>query len=52
MYRTHVNLPREQRAQVIALLNQHLADTTDLRTQVKQAHWNVKGEEFYHPPPV
>ena len=24
-----------------------MANTTDLRTQVKQAHWNVKGEEFY-----
>ena len=29
------------------MLNQSLADTLDLYTQVKQAHWNVKGKDFY-----
>ena len=32
---------------MIALLNQQLADTTDLYSQTKQAHWNVKGIHFY-----
>ena len=27
---------------MITLLNQHLADTFDLYSQAKQAHWNVK----------
>jgi starvation-inducible DNA-binding protein len=28
------------------LLNQRLADAVDLQTQMKQAHWNVKGPNF------
>ena len=32
---------------MIGLLNQELADTTDLYSQTKQAHWNVKGIHFY-----
>jgi starvation-inducible DNA-binding protein len=28
---------------VVGLLNARLADCTDLQTQTKQAHWNVKG---------
>ncbi len=31
---------------MIALLNQQLADTFDLCSHLKQAHWNVKGEQF------
>jgi starvation-inducible DNA-binding protein len=31
---------------MVALLNQQLADTLDLQTQLKQAHWNVKGPHF------
>jgi starvation-inducible DNA-binding protein len=31
----------------IALLNQHLADMADLYSQIKQAHWNVKGMQFF-----
>jgi starvation-inducible DNA-binding protein len=27
-------------------LNARLADATDLKSQVKQAHWNVKGPQF------
>lgn len=46
-YRTSIDLDSETRAQIIALLNQQLADTLDLYSQTKQAHWNVKGEEFY-----
>ena len=31
---------------LIAPLNQNLADAIDLKLQTKQAHWNVKGENF------
>jgi starvation-inducible DNA-binding protein len=31
---------------MIDLLNQQLADTFDLFSQIKQAHWNVKGMDF------
>ncbi len=46
LYGTHVDISEDKRIQLIELLNQHLADTTDLKTQVKQAHWNVKGMHF------
>ena len=29
------------------MLNQQLADTFDLSSQTKQAHWNVKGPQFF-----
>jgi starvation-inducible DNA-binding protein len=32
---------------MISVLNQALGDLFDLYSQTKQAHWNVKGEEFY-----
>jgi starvation-inducible DNA-binding protein len=32
---------------MVEMLNQTLADATDLMTQVKVAHWNVKGMNFY-----
>jgi starvation-inducible DNA-binding protein len=41
-----VGVPENSRQALIALLNQRLADSTDLRTQVKWAHWNVKGMHF------
>lgn len=44
---TRNDLPAEARARVIDLLNQNLADLTDLYTQTKHAHWNVKGPTFY-----
>ena len=46
-YKTSVDLPAEIREQAITLLNQHLADTFDLYSQAKQAHWNVKGAQFF-----
>lgn len=46
-YKTHIDLPAEVREQMITLLNQHLADTFDLYSQTKQAHWNVKGPQFF-----
>ena len=44
---TKNDLPPSTRAEVIALLSQHLADCIDLQTMCKQAHWNVKGPSFY-----
>jgi starvation-inducible DNA-binding protein len=46
-YATRIDLGINVRTQVVALLSQTLAATLDLKTQVKQAHWNVKGLNFY-----
>ncbi|PZO55863.1 MAG: DNA starvation/stationary phase protection protein Dps [Phormidesmis priestleyi] len=46
-YPTRLDLPLETRKPVVEMLNTTLAATTDLRTQTKQAHWNVKGKDFY-----
>ena len=46
-FTTHIDIPPEKRAALIEMLNQSLADTFDLYSQVKQAHWNVKGKDFY-----
>jgi starvation-inducible DNA-binding protein len=46
-FRSQVNIPAERRTALIELLNQSLANIFDLYSQTKQAHWNVKGEEFY-----
>lgn len=45
-YATKIDLSAETRSKVVALLNQQLADTFDLFSQIKQAHWNVKGMHF------
>jgi len=42
-----VGVPESNRQALIALLNTRLADSFDLRSQVKWAHWNVKGMHFY-----
>lgn len=47
LYATRIDLPEDLRAKVVSLLNQTLAATLDLKTQTKQAHWNVKGMDFY-----
>ncbi|MCC6627809.1 MAG: DNA starvation/stationary phase protection protein Dps [Chloroflexi bacterium] len=47
-FETHNDLPAAARQTIIQLLNQQLADTFDLYTQTKQAHWNVRGIHFYH----
>jgi len=43
---TRIDLSKPLRDTMITLLNQQLADTFDLFSQVKQAHWNVKGINF------
>lgn len=44
---TAVEIPTAKRSIVIDMLNQTLADLTDLKTHAKQAHWNVQGENFF-----
>lgn len=46
LVKTSIDLPRKTRDPMIDLLNQQLADTFDLYSQLKQAHWNVKGAQF------
>jgi starvation-inducible DNA-binding protein len=43
---TRNDLSPEVRGKAISLLNQQLADTFDLMSQTKFAHWNVKGPNF------
>src|SRR5438309_12040497 len=43
LYPTKNDLPEATRIEVIALINQRLAEAIDLQTQCKQAPWNVKG---------
>lgn len=47
VFSSRIDLAEDTRTKVIAILNQTLASTLDLKTQVKQAHWNVKGLDFY-----
>ena len=46
-FRSSVGVPENSRQALTTLLNLRLADTTDLHSQVKWAHWNVKGKDFY-----
>ena len=46
MYETLNDLSKASRVELNELLNQRLADAVDLESQVKQAHWNVKGPHF------
>ena len=45
IFETRVDI--QDRAKIIAILNQRMADTLDVQTQIKFAHWNVKGNDFY-----
>jgi starvation-inducible DNA-binding protein len=46
LHKTHINIDSDKRLQLVGLLNQVLACLIDLKLQVKQAHWNVKGMRF------
>ncbi len=46
MYQTENDIPEQRRSELNALMNQQLANAVDLQTQMKQAHWNVKGPHF------
>ena len=47
MHKTKNDLSKQTRNKVIDLLNARLADASDLKSQAKQAHWNVKGIHFF-----
>jgi starvation-inducible DNA-binding protein len=44
---TRVDLEEDERTKLVDLLNVGLANSLDLYSQVKQAHWNVRGMFFY-----
>jgi len=41
-----IDIVDSSRDELVELLNARLADTFDLYSQLKQAHWNVKGSDF------
>ena len=45
-FSTRIDIADSSRDELVALLNARLADTFDLYSQLKQAHWNVKGSDF------
>ena len=47
MYENRVALPEDVKRRVVEILQRRLADATDLQSQAKFAHWNVKGVNFY-----
>lgn len=47
MFNTKNDIPAAARKRVSAILNQTLANLSDLYSQTKQAHWNVRGPSFY-----
>ena len=47
VYKSRIDLSEATREHISELLNESLALTLDIWTQVKQAHWNVKGKDFY-----
>lgn len=47
MHNTKIDIDKETREKMIEILNARLADTMDLKSQAKQAHWNVKGMNFF-----
>ena len=46
MFETRNDISEDARGKLVELLNARLADSFDLHSQLKQAHWNVKGSDF------
>jgi starvation-inducible DNA-binding protein len=46
MYTSPSHLPEDARARIADALNARLADGLDLHSQIKVAHWNIKGPQF------
>ena len=46
LHKTVIGLKPKTRAEIVAILNVLLADLSDLYSQTKQAHWNVRGPHF------
>jgi starvation-inducible DNA-binding protein len=46
MYKSPSQLPEAARVDIARTLNERLADGLDLHSQIKVAHWNVRGPQF------
>jgi starvation-inducible DNA-binding protein len=46
MYKSPSHLPEDARVKIADALNARLADGLDLHSQIKVAHWNIKGPQF------
>lgn len=46
MHDTKIDIKKGTREEMVEILNARLADAIDLKSQAKQAHWNVKGMNF------
>jgi starvation-inducible DNA-binding protein len=46
MYKSPSKLPESARTKIVETLNARLADGLDLHSQIKVAHWNIKGPQF------
>jgi starvation-inducible DNA-binding protein len=46
MYKSPSTLNEHARAEIAETLNARLADGLDLHSQIKVAHWNIKGPQF------
>jgi starvation-inducible DNA-binding protein len=46
MFKSPSPLPEEARSKMSVTLNERLADGLDLHSQIKVAHWNIKGPQF------
>ena len=47
LHNTKIDIEGADREKLIGILNARLADASDLKSQAKQAHWNVKGMNFF-----
>jgi starvation-inducible DNA-binding protein len=45
LLKTRIEVPAREK--IVAILNQQLANLSDLFSQTKHAHWNVKGPQFW-----
>ncbi|HNQ14863.1 MAG TPA: DNA starvation/stationary phase protection protein Dps [Pyrinomonadaceae bacterium] len=46
LHKTKIDIEKGKREAIVGILNSRLADAIDLKSQAKQAHWNVKGTNF------
>jgi starvation-inducible DNA-binding protein len=46
LHQTHNDMPEKTREKMAEMCNARLADASDLASQVRMAHWNVKGPHF------
>ena len=46
-FTTRIDIGEDARSELVDLLNARLADAFDLYAQAKQAHWIVRGSDFF-----